>query len=106
MIWEVWIVDTFGARSTTNQEGRKEFLIHPPADSVNKYLDPEGWNKLKIRAEGHQVQIWLNDYQTVNYIEKDSSIKVSGTICLQIHSGPPAEATYRNIVINELAMEN
>jgi hypothetical protein len=92
--------------SLYDESRRKEFLTHPPADSVVKYLDPKGWNKLKIRVEGHHVQIWLNEFQTVNYIEQDSTIKTSGTICLQIHSGPPAEAAYRNIMITELKMEN
>jgi hypothetical protein len=46
--------------------------------------------------------MWLNGYQTVNYIEEDDSIEATGIIGLQIHGGGPSEAWYRNITIVEL----
>ncbi|NND32450.1 MAG: DUF1080 domain-containing protein [Saprospiraceae bacterium] len=88
--------------SLYDESRRKTFLVHPPADSVSQILNPDGWNDFRIRVEGHHIQIWLNDFQTVDYIESDSSIATSGIICLQIHSGPPALAQYRGIVIREL----
>jgi hypothetical protein len=35
----------------------------------------------------------------VDYTEADPDIELTGIICLQIHSGPPAEIRYRNLEI-------
>ncbi|MHC4155994.1 MAG: family 16 glycoside hydrolase, partial [Planctomycetota bacterium] len=48
---------------------------------------------------GPRVQLWMNGYQTVDYTEPDASIDQTGVIGLQIHSGPPAEAWYKDIKI-------
>ncbi|MBT5380264.1 MAG: DUF1080 domain-containing protein, partial [Opitutae bacterium] len=57
-----------------------------------------------VHAKGNQIQIWLNDFQTVNYTEKETSKKIprDGRFGLQIHSGPPAECWYRNLWLKEL----
>ena len=39
---------------------------------------------------------------TVDYTEPDESIEQEGLIGLQIHSGPPSEAWYKDISIVEL----
>ena len=88
--------------SLYDESRRRSFLQHPPADSIAKVLHPYDWNDFRIRVEGHHIQIWVNDFPTVNYIEKDSTISTNGIICLQIHSGPPAVAHYRDIEIREL----
>ncbi len=88
--------------SLYDESRRRKFLRHPPADSIASVLDPGDWNQIKIRAVDHHVQIWVNDFKTVDYHESDPAIKPSGIICLQIHSGPPAMASYRNIKITEL----
>jgi hypothetical protein len=55
-----------------------------------------------IKAVGNKVELFLNGHPTVTYIEQDASIAKSGVIGLQIHSGPPTEALYRNIRIRTL----
>ncbi|MCH2141217.1 MAG: DUF1080 domain-containing protein, partial [Phycisphaerales bacterium] len=64
--------------------------------------DPEDWNNYRIRCEGRRVQLWINDYQTVDYTEEDESLEQVGLIGLQIHGGSPAEVRYKDIVIEEL----
>ena len=59
-------------------------------------------NDLVIRCEGPRIQIWVNGLQTVDYTETDDKIARQGIIGLQIHSGPPAEASYRNIRLKKL----
>jgi glycyl-tRNA synthetase alpha subunit len=62
----------------------------------------DDWNELTVRAQGDRIQIWLNGSPTVDYTELDEKIAKTGVIALQIHSGPPTEAWYRNIRIKSL----
>jgi hypothetical protein len=55
-----------------------------------------------IRCEGRRIQLTLNGVQTVDYTEPDEKIPNFGIIAVQIHGGPPSEAWYRKLVIEEL----
>lgn len=96
------MADRFIWGSLYDESRRREFLVHPPAEAVEKVLKENDWNEFVIRAEGPRIQIWLNGIQTVDYTEQDLSIAEEGIICLQIHSGPPAEARYKDLEIREL----
>ena len=76
--------------------------ISPDAVALDKVLKRDDWNEYVIRAEGKRIRLELNGYQTVDYTEADDSIKQTGLICLQIHGGPPSEARYKEITIEEL----
>lgn len=71
-------------------------------DKLGDKLKKEDWNDYVIRAEGKHIQLWVNGVQTVDYTEKDDNIDAAGVIAVQIHSGPPGEASYKNIRIKEL----
>lgn len=88
--------------SLYDESRRKDFLAHGQADSVRQVLHVGDWNDFTIRGQGNRISIWLNGYQTVDYVELDSTVSMKGVICLQIHSGPPAEAWYKDIEIREL----
>ena len=63
------------------------------------------WNHYHIRCEGPRVQLWLNGEQTVDYVEEEEGIPRTGVIGLQIHSGAPSEAWYKDIMIRVLQGE-
>jgi hypothetical protein len=88
--------------SLYDESRRNKMLVTGNEEEVLKVYKTQDWNEFLIRCTGKQIQIWLNGYQTVNYIEEDSSIAKSGIIGLQIHGGAPAEAWYRNITLIEL----
>jgi hypothetical protein len=88
--------------SLYDESRRREMLAQGDAEAVKKALRPGDWNSLVIRCEGPRVRIWLNDLLTVDYEEKDDKIEREGVIGLQIHSGPPSEASYRRIRIRRL----
>ena len=44
----------------------------------------------------------LNGKKTVDYKEMDAKIERKGVIAVQIHAGPPSEAWYKDISIQEL----
>lgn len=85
-------------------ESRRNKVLAAPSDPEEyaKHLKPDDWNDYRIRCEGPRIQLWVNGYQTVDYIEKDASIARTGIIGVQIHGGPPSEAWYKDIRITEL----
>ena len=65
-------------------------------------LKADDWNQYEIRCEGPRIQLFVNGVRTLDYTETDPTIPLFGIIAVQIHSGPPSEAWYRNIAIAEL----
>lgn len=85
-------------------ESRRRKVLAEPYDEkqLEKITKWNDWNKYRIRVNGNRVRIWLNGTQTVKYTEKEAGIATKGLIGLQIHGGPPSEASYRNIRIREI----
>lgn len=85
-------------------ESRRNRVLAGPPDTIdmNKIVNANEWNTYVIRCEGPRVRLWLNDTLTVDYTEVDANIDRSGVIAVQIHSGPPSEAWYRNIRLERL----
>lgn len=80
-----------------DESRRNRVLAGPPPEERGKMLKANEWNDYRIRCEGDRVRLWINGDQTVDYTETDPEIARSGIIALQVHSGPPTEAWYRNI---------
>jgi len=85
-----------------DESRRRKFLVVGDQAELKKAVKPDGWNDFVIRCEGTRIQIKVNGYLAVDYVEKDADIADSGIIGVQIHSGEPAEASYRKIRIKEL----
>jgi hypothetical protein len=88
-----------------DESRRRKFLAEGDAEQLQKVLKPNGWNELIIRCQGPHIQIWVGGNQTVDYVEQQADIPRSGIIGLQIHGGPPAEASYKNIRIKKLSTQ-
>ncbi|MGH9802846.1 MAG: 3-keto-disaccharide hydrolase [Blastocatellia bacterium] len=87
-----------------DESRRKKVLVSPDAAKLEKVLKRDDWNEYVIRAEGKRIRLEINGYQTVDYTETDGQIKQNGIVCLQIHAGPPSEARYKDITIEELSV--
>lgn len=85
-----------------DESRRRKVLAEPNREELNLVLKPNDWNDYRIRCEGKRIQLWINGYQTVDYTEEDDSLEQTGLIGLQIHGGPPGEAWYKDIEIDEL----
>ena len=85
-----------------DESRRNKMLAEGDKEKVPAWLQKDDWNELTVRAQGDRIQIWLNGNPTVDYTEMDEKIAKTGVIALQIHSGPPTEAWYRNIRIKSL----
>ena len=85
-----------------DESRRNKMLAEGDPNLVPTWLKKDDWNDLTVRADKNKIQIMLNGHETVLYQEDDPTIAPSGVIGLQIHSGAPTEAWYRNIRIKPL----
>ncbi len=85
-----------------DESRRNKILLAPDKEKLAKVLKRDDWNSYRILCEGRHIQLWINDFQTVDYTEADEKIEQSGLIAVQIHGGGPGEAHYRNIRIRKI----
>jgi hypothetical protein len=85
-----------------DESRRNKVLIGPKKEDMEKIIKRDDWNDYRIRCEGKRIRLWINGKQTVDYTEPDDKIPQRGKIAVQIHSGPPSEAWYKDIVLTEL----
>jgi Domain of Unknown Function (DUF1080) len=84
-------------------ESRRNRALVRPDFAVEQVLDREGWNDYEILAEGRRIRLVFNQRPTIDYTETEPEIEQRGRLCLQIHSGPPGEVRFRNIMLKRLA---
>jgi hypothetical protein len=89
-----------------DESRRRKFLVVGDQAELKKAVRTDGWNDFVIRCQGPHIQIKVNGYLAVDYVEKEADIADSGIIGVQIHSGEPAEASYRKIRIKELKSDS
>jgi hypothetical protein len=63
-------------------------------------VDRDGWNTIKVRAEGDYIQIWLNGHQVADVHDDTTD---SGKIGFQVHPG--AQFGPMKIVVRELLLK-
>jgi hypothetical protein len=73
------------------------------AANLDKTLENrDGWNTIKIRAQGDHLQIWLNGHQTADVRDTTSD---TGKIGFQVHPGAefgPMKIVIREVLLREL----
>ena len=84
-----------------DESRRKKMLVEGDKDAITRLVKPDDWNSMRVVCRGNHIEIFLNGERTVEYTETDESIPAYGVIGLQIHSGPPSEAWYRNIRVRQ-----
>lgn len=88
--------------SLYDESRRNETLIAPDSVEVLKWIKINEWNDYEVWAEGGHISLYINGHQTIDYFESDKSIPQSGLIGFQIHGGGKAEASFKDITIEEL----
>ena len=84
-----------------DESRRNNSLARATDEQIKRLEKPGDWNHYEVRCAGPHIQIVLNGEKTVDYTEADASIPQDGQIALQIHGGSKAEASFRNITIEE-----
>ena len=85
-----------------DESRRNKVLAKADPALTEKLVKRDDWNTYEIRCEGKRIRLAINGTQTVDYTEEDAKIPQFGIIAVQIHGGPPSEAWYRKLVIEEL----
>lgn len=98
-IGEAWDRPVWGA--LYDESRRRKMLAEPDPELAKKAVKKGDWNKMRVICKGAHIQIFVNGQKTVDYTESDENIPKYGVIGLQIHSGKPTEAWYRNIRISQ-----
>ena len=65
-------------------------------------VDREGWNVMRVRAQGDHILIWMNDHQVAD-VHDDTSDR--GRIGFQVHPGDnygPMRIVVRKVLIEQL----
>jgi hypothetical protein len=88
--------------SLYDESRRNKTLAPANMPELNRVLKRDDWNEYLIRCEGKRIRLWINGLQTVDYTEPDGTIPQFGLIGLQIHGGAVAEASYKDITIEQL----
>ncbi|MEN9575534.1 MAG: hypothetical protein RL514_3389 [Verrucomicrobiota bacterium] len=88
--------------SLYDESRRNKVLAKADAQLTDKLVKRDDWNTYEIRCEGKRIRLAINGTQTVDYTEEDAKLPQFGIIAVQIHGGPPSEAWYRKLVIEEL----
>ena len=83
-------------------ERRHKMLALPDPEEQLQWYKKDQWNAFRIRCQGLRVQLWVDGRKTVDYTEPDETIPQNGVIGLQVHSGPPGEIWFKDIVLTRL----
>jgi len=87
--------------SLYDESRRNKVLAQAPPESLAT-LKPDGWNRYVITARGNHITLEVNGARTVDYRENDPGIDTTGFLALQVHSGPPIEVHFKDLLIREL----
>lgn len=85
-----------------DESRRNQFMAKSDMAALDKLLKRNGWNDYEIRCEGKRIRLSVNGLQTVDYIEANDGIPQFGLIAVQIHGGAVAEASYKELSVEEL----
>ncbi len=73
------------------------------SDEIQAKINPEGWNRYRIVADGYTFKHFINGVQTMECTDNDvQQRRATGIIALQLHQGPPMKVQFRNIRIKRL----
>ncbi len=89
--------------SIYDESRRNRVLAWSDMGALEKVLRRTNWNEYVIRADGGRITTWINGVQGVDYHEPDAAIAaLGGRLGFQVHGGGAAEASFRNITLEEL----
>ena len=70
------------------------------AEGIKELLKVDGWNTMKIRAEGKKYIVWLGGKEVMSYLS-DSAIK-KGKIGIQLHGNRVMSIEFKNLKARSL----
>ncbi len=81
------------------EKGTRNTMVDGWAAGGKGVVHLKDWNTYEIRCQGDHITVSLNGKRTADIHD---SVRLRGVIALQLHAGPPMEAYFRNITLEEL----
>lgn len=73
------------------------------SDEIQAKIKAEDWNDYLIIAKGNRLQHFINGVPTVEVVDEDAPRAAkSGVLALQVHTGPPMVAQFKDIKLKKL----
>ena len=73
------------------------------ADSLQRLIKKEDWNEFHLVVKGNRMQHYINGVLMSDVTDNDTANrKLSGSIGVQVHVGPPMKIEYRNFRMKKL----
>ncbi len=92
-----------GERVTFGTDGKKSAEKIGDAAELQKKIKAEDWNEYVIVAKGNNLKHSVNGVLMSEVIDDEKGKSaVSGTIAIQLHSGPPMKVQLKEIRLKEL----
>ena len=88
--------------SLYDESRRNKTLASPDSAKVLTWIKQNDWNDYVILAKNNRIRLFINGHKSVDYLESDFSIPLSGLIGLQIHGGGKAEVYFKELYMKEL----
>ena len=88
--------------SLYDESRRNKTLASPDSEKVLTWIKQNDWNDYVILANNNRIRLFINGHKSVDYLESDTLIPLSGLIGLQIHGGGKAEVYFKELYIKEL----
>lgn len=88
--------------SLYDESRRNKTLASPDSAKVLTWIKQNDWNDYVILANNNRIRLFINGHKSVDYLESDISIPLSGLIGLQIHGGGKAKVYFKELYIKEL----
>ena len=88
--------------SLYDESRRNKTLASPDSAKVLTWIKQNDWNDYVILANNIRRRLFINGHKSVDYLESDPSIPLSGLIGLQIHGGGKAEVYFKELYMKEL----
>jgi hypothetical protein len=85
-----------------DESRRNKVMAQSDMKAINPVLMRGDWNEYVIQAEGRRIRTDINGVLAADYLELDTALPQWGKIGLQIHGGGKAEASFKEIQIDEL----
>ncbi len=84
-------------------ESRRGLLATPgDKEAVLEAVNPDGWNRYRIRCKGSRITGWINGQKTFDYTETDEEIPLNGKIAIQAHGGGKVLVQVKDVTLEKL----
>ncbi len=94
-------VDTTMATGGLYETGGRAWVVKPDPDRMRMVYTPGEWTRMRIRAVGRDVEVFVNDESTA--ILRDDPGRLEGHIGLQLHGGQDMHVEFRNLELQTIA---